>query len=169
MAKRDRRPPEPGEFEDPLSNYDPPEFEDEFEKSLREDAVTRIDHRPFLSVPVGETVRSALAMMAERDVACLVVVNDAAQPIGIFSERDVLKRVSASFERMADQPVSAVMTESPMVVYASDPPAKVLNVMVNGAFRHVPVVDADGKLMGVVGVRRMIRYLQEQFPEAVGH
>jgi CBS domain-containing protein len=169
MAKRYRRPPEPGEYEDPLSNYDPPEFEDEFEKSLRADAATRIEHRPFLAVPANETVRSALAMMAERDVACIVVVNDEAEPIGIFSERDVLNRVAASFEQTADQPVGGVMTGNPTVVYGSDPPAKVLNVMVNGGFRHVPVVDADGKLMGVIGARRMIGYLQDQFPEAVGH
>lgn len=169
MAKRHRRPPEPGEFEDPLSNYDPPAFDDDFERSLCSDAATRIEHRPFLAVMDSETVGAALKMMAEKDIACIVVVNDAAEPIGIFSERDVLKRVAGSVGEAAEKPVSSVMTENPTVVYASDPPAKVLNVMVNGGFRHVPVVDADGKLMGVIGARRMIHYLQDQFPEAVSY
>jgi len=169
MAKRDRRPPEPGEFEDPLSNYDPPQFEDDFERSLCSDAARRIEHRPFTAVLEGETIRATLAMMAENDLACVVVVNDAGEPIGIFSERDVLNRVAGHLGEVAADPVKSVMTPGPTVVYASDPPAKVLNVMVNGGFRHVPVVDADGKLLGVIGARRMIRYLQDQFPEAVGY
>jgi len=169
MAKRERRPPEPGEFEDPLSNYDPPEFEDDFERSLCEGSVTEIEHRPFLSVLAGETIGATLKMMGEKDIACVVVVDEDAAPVGIFSERDVLDRLTDRLQELADQPVSQVMTPDPAVVYSNDHPAKVLNVMVGGGFRHVPVVDADRRLIGVIGARRLTAYLQGHFPEARSH
>jgi CBS domain-containing protein len=169
MAKRERRQPDPGEFEDPLSNYDPRQFEDQLEHSLSDDKVTAIEHRPFLAVLAGETVRATVDMMAEHNIACVVVVNEQAEPVGIFSERDVMTRVAGQWPQVVDKPMSEVMTATPAVVYSSETPARVLNVMVSGGFRHVPVVDADGKLMGMIGARRLTTYLQSYFPDSTGY
>jgi len=165
MSKhRHRTPPDTTEFEDPLSNYDPVEHEDPFEKSLCEDEVTVIQHEPFDSVETGTSIREALGRMCEDNVACLVVT-EAGKPVGIISERDVLNRVVGEFESVADHPVSEIMTPKPVVVSATDPPARVFSMMSSGYFRHLPVVDVDGKLAGIVGARRVTAYLQKHFPE----
>jgi len=168
MAKRERRQPTPGEFKDPLSNYDGPDYADEFERSLSEDAATVIEHRPFLAVLEKETIASTLAMMAEKNIACIVVVNQAAEPVGIFSERDVMNRVAGRYDELADKPVSEVMSTDPALAHAGDSPAKLLNVMVTRGVRHVPLLDADGRLVGVIGARRMTAYLQNYFTEVAG-
>ncbi len=168
MARRERRKPEPGEFEDPLSNFDGPAYEDEFERSLSEDQAVAIEHRPFLAVMADQTIRSTMAMMAEKNIACVVVVNDENQPVGIISERDVMTRVAGRFDQLADQPIAEVMTPEPVRVYAGDTPARVLNVMVTRGVRHVPVLDADNRLVGVIGARRLTAYLQKHFAEVAG-
>lgn len=169
MAKRERRQPEPGPFEDPLSNYDPQQFTDQLERSLSEDTVTAIEHRPFLAVMDDETVRATINLMGEHNIACVVVVNHDAEPVGIFSERDVLNRVADDLNKVTEQPISELMTPNPAVVFTTESPSRVLNVMVTGGFRHVPVVDVDGKLVGVIGARRVTDYLKSYFPEAAGY
>lgn len=162
--RRKRRAPEPGEYRDPLSNYDPPPYADDMERLLCEDTAAAIALRPMARVAPAAAVERVLREMAERDVAC-VVVTDRGRPVGIFSERDVLGRVAECFEEMAQRPIAEVMTPDPCVVYESDPPARVLTLMSAGGFRHVPVVNADGKLVGIIGARRLTAYLQQRLTE----
>lgn len=167
MVKRERRQPEPGEFEDPLSNYDGPAYADEFERSLSEDALTVMDIHPFLAVRAEQSIDATLKLMAANDGACVVVVNADNVPVGIFSERDVMNRVAERLTQIAADPVKTVMTPDPVVVHATDTPARVLNMMASRNIRHIPVVDADGKLVGVIGARRLTAYLQHHFPQTV--
>lgn len=166
MAKRrHRRDPEPGKFEDPLSNYDEPEYADKLEHSLSEDSVTVINTTPFHAVSPDITVREAMHQMSEHTIACLVVIDGDDKPIGILSERDILMRFALEFDEVADQPLGNVMTKDPVVVHESENPARVLNQMYSGKFRHVPVVDADGKIIGIIGPRRTTSYLQSYFAD----
>jgi CBS domain-containing protein len=162
--KRERRSPEPGDFVDPLSNYDPPTYADAFEKSLCEDEIGRLELRPFAKVEGHTSVRSVLAQMAEHNIACVVVVEDN-KPIGIFSERDVLDKLADRYALVVDEPVRKYMTADPYIAYETDSPAQVLNVMGSGGFRHVPVVDVDNNVVGMVGARRMTAYLQQYFSD----
>jgi len=167
MKRRERRTPDGGEFEDPLSNYDPPAYEDDLERSLCEFTVQdSIRYEPFLSVKPDLPVRNVVKLMAAHNGASVVVVDDHNRPLGIFSERDVLIRVAERFEEVADQPVSEFMTPEPVMVHLHDNPAKVLNLMTSGEFRHIPVVDADERLQGIIGTRRLTAYLERHFPEA---
>lgn len=162
--KRQRRPPQPGEFEDPLSNYEPPDYADEFERALCEQTVEEIDYVPLLKVSPDTRVVDAMRQMAEHGSACIVVVDELDKPIGIFSERDVLNTVVDRYDQMKDLPVREVMTVDPYTVYRTDSPAQVLNLMGSGGFRHVPVVNADGKLIGLIGARRITAWLKHYFP-----
>jgi CBS domain-containing protein len=166
-SRRTRREPTPGEFHDPLSNYDPPVYADDLEKSLMEDPVGRaIPSQPFHQATAETTVGDVIALMAEHGIASLVIVDGENKPIGIFSERDVLNRVSDNFAAIAEEPIKGYMTPNPVVVHDNGKPARVVNLMSEGLFRHVPLVDADGKLTGVIGARRVIAYLQQFFSEA---
>lgn len=162
MKRRERQEPEPGEFKDPLKNYDPPQYADDFEKSLCEDSVCVIEHEPYTAVTGQTPIRQTLRRMAEENIACVIVVDDEHKPIGILSEQDVVHRIAADYEHLMDDPIHTVMTPNPVIVYESQNPARVLNVMGTGFFRHVPLCDVDGKLIGVIGARRLMRYLQQQ-------
>ena len=165
MAKRKRRGVQPGEFEDPLSNYDGPEYADELERSLCEDSVTVVEHKPFSTVEASTKVADVLRQMADKDIAC-VLIEDDSRLVGIFSARDVLEKLCEQYEQVKDQPIRQVMTPRPVSIYEADPPAHALNLMAVGGFRHVPILDVDEKVVGVLGPRRIISYLESHFEDA---
>jgi CBS domain-containing protein len=156
---RKRNPVEPGEFEDPLSNYDPQEYADELERVLCETEISQMPITPMACVEIGATVQDALDTMARCDCSC-VVVQEAGKAVGIFSARDVLNKIADNADARA-KPVTDVMTANPRTVYESDCPAKALNLMAEGGFRHIPVIDAHDKVVGILGPRRTTRFLQE--------
>ncbi len=164
MAKRPRRNPEPGKFEDPLSNYDEPQVADELERALNDDPCGRaVKTQPLNTVSPGLMIHAAVRMMHTQNINCLIVVDHENKPIGIFTERDCIKKVAADWDAFANRPISEVMTPEPVVITETDPTARVLNLMVSGNFRHVPVVDLDGRVTGLIGPRRLTSYLMKHF------
>ena len=99
------------------------------------------------SISVGATVREAIDLM-QQDTSGAVVVLRGTAVAGIFTERDVLRKIAGRPERLSDQ-VQAHMTPDPVVLREDDPMAAALNKMGAGGFRHVPVV-RDGQLVGLV-------------------
>jgi CBS domain-containing protein len=157
--KRARRPVPPGEFTDPDENFDPPAHNDELERSLSQDPVTHIKSRPFTAVGPQTTIEEAMRIMVKKDVAC-VLVTEGTKLLGVVSERDVLLKVAEKFAKLRGRPVTEIMTAKPVTVYDTDPPGQALNVMAEGGFRHVPILDVDEHIVGVVGPRRVLAYLE---------
>ena len=151
-------------FEDPLSNYAPPSYEDRLQRNLCEDRITEVKHQPFTCVERGASIRSVMARMVELDIACVMIVADE-RLTGIFSERDVLDRVAERFDQIKDEPIETVMTPDPASVYVTDSPAKALAMMALGGFRHVPVLDLDEQIVGMIGPRRVNSYLYRRITE----
>ena len=148
------------EFKDPLKNYDGPEYADELERPLVESAIEATRYQPVATLPSDSTVEQTMRAMAEQDVGCAVIVDADGRLAGVFSERDVLNRVAGRFEQIKDSPISTVMTHSVMTAYTADSPGKAMNLMAIGGFRHVPILDVDDKVVGVLGPRRVSEFLQ---------
>lgn len=148
------------DFQDPLKNYDGPAYADDLERTIAEDPISVMKTTPVRTVPEATTVHEALKMMAESSIASLLVIDAAGKLVGIFSERDVLNRVADCFESIKDSPVTEVMTRDPMHVYNTDSPGKAMNLMATAGFRHVPIVDEDDKVVGVLGPRRVTQFLK---------
>lgn len=158
--KRVRRETPPGKFEDPLSDYSEPEFDDDFEKSLLQDEISKVmTYQPFQTVTSDTTALEAMKLMSELDIACLMVTEDD-RLVGIFSERDVLYKVVEDFEKASKLPIKDLMTQDPIIVYETDCPAKALNLMAVGGFRHVPVLTVDDHIAGILGPRRVVKYVK---------
>jgi len=110
-----------------------------------------------VTVAPTDTIRKAIEVMVAHSVGCVLVV-ERDKLVGIFTERDVLKRIV--WKGIAqDRPVSDVMTKDPTVLGPSDPAVLLLNRMVAGGYRHVPIVDAAGKPTGVVSVRHFVEWV----------
>ncbi|MBI3407724.1 MAG: CBS domain-containing protein [Planctomycetes bacterium] len=141
-----------------LTPLDRPAATNRVERSLMEDQVQAL--KP-LTTPITITgqakVREAVALMLERDIGAILVVDDAGKLQGIFSERDLLKKV-AGFDGNYERPVSDFMTRRPAAVSKTDTLAYVLHKMDGGGYRHVPVVE-NGKPIGVLSVRDMLRHI----------
>jgi len=72
----------------------------------------------------------------------------------------VLTKVADEFESVNDGPVSKIMTPNPMAVYVTDSPGKAMNLMATMGIRHVPILDVDDKVVGILGPRRVTNFLK---------
>src|SRR5437867_4413449 len=101
------------------------------------------------------TVAEAATIMARGKVGSTLVMNRG-RPVGIFTERDIVRALSHSPDAPAD-PVGHWMTANPQTVSGADPVDEALRLMVSGGFRHLPVVDDDGRVVGMLSMRDLAR------------
>lgn len=118
-------------------------------------------------VPVlrGEqSVAEAVREMRAHSHGSAMVCRDG-KLIGIFTERDLLK-IMASGTRL-DRPLTVAMTSRPRTVGVDDTLMTVIQLMDEGGYRRLPVVDSSGSPVGIVDVKSVVHFLVEHFPKAV--
>jgi CBS domain-containing protein len=86
-----------------------------------------------------------------------VVVLDEGRLVGIFSERDVVGRVVIPRRDPDTTPVAEVMTREVTTASAGMTDEQVMDLMHHGKFRHLPVVDASGRVTGVISIRNLLK------------
>ena len=146
------------EFQDPLENYEPREYDDPLERALVEHEIGTIRHEPFTTIGPNTPVHEAVEKLAGLHIACLLVA-DKDKLLGVFSDRDVLQKVAFEYDKVKDQPVSSVMTDDPIYVYETDSAVSALTVMAICGYRHVPVVDLNDNLVGIISPQRVTDFL----------
>ena len=119
------------------------------------------------SAPGGSTVRQAVDVMAGAGNGCCLILRADGRIAGILTERDVLMKVLGKGLDLAKTKVDAVMTPDPEQLHVGDPIGFAMNKMAIGGYRHIPIVDAERKPVGVLSIRRIIRYLADFFPQDV--
>lgn len=152
--------PDPEKFSDPLENYEPRKYSDALEEALVEQEVSAIRHEPFVTIDPNTSVQEALNQLAGLHIACLMVTEDD-RLVGVFSERDVLAKVALEYEEVKDRSVRDVMTTNPIFVNETDSAVAALSVMAICGYRHVPVVDLDGKVTGIVSPQRINEFIMK--------
>jgi signal-transduction protein with cAMP-binding, CBS, and nucleotidyltransferase domain len=148
------------------------EFEEAYEDDERrirgaifQEAIAALEpHAPSQLSPEA-SVSDAVRAMNESGTGCVCVV-EAGSLIGIFTERDLL-RLTQKERSPAGLPLSKVMTPEPERLRPEDGIALALNVMVSRGFRHIPLVDADGRPTGIVSMRDIVRFIVSMFPDRV--
>ena len=117
--------------------------------------------RQVFTVEDTASVLSAAQQMKQHNIGALPVIRGG-KLVGIFSERDLMKRVVAEQRDPANTKVGDVMTQNPRVVGPNESFETCLKMMKEHGFRHVPVSDG-GKLMGLVSLRDvLLRDLEEK-------
>ena len=121
----------------------------------------KIAHTPPATVAPSATVLEAVQVMAEEGVGAVAVVEDGVLR-GIFTERDVMLRVVLRGRDPKQVRMSEVMTSPVETIPADTAADEVLSSMVERHFRHLPVVDAEGKLKGMLSIRNLLENMVEQ-------
>jgi CBS domain-containing protein len=137
----------------------------ELARNLKTDSVSRLQPTEARCVSPGQTVAEAVELMRKHRVGC-VLVCEGEHLVGIFTERDLLKRVVAHGSSLS-APVSECMTPDPVTVQPKEPIGAAIRRMEEGGYRHLPVIDANGKPVGILSVKRIVHYLVEHFPDTV--
>ncbi len=107
--------------------------------------------RPVLSVERGETVLNATRKMNEHSIGSLIVT-DGGRMCGIFTERDVLKRVVVEQRAPATTLVGDVMTTQIACCSPETPIDDVRSILKTHRVRHLPVVNSNGGLLGMISI-----------------
>jgi CBS domain-containing protein len=108
-------------------------------------------------VRVETTAEQAIRTMLDRHVGAVAVIDEEHRVAGIFTERDVLWRLSLSQRDPGSTPVRDVMTTPVEMATRSTTPSEALATMVERHYRHLPIVDDDGRLLGMLSVRNVLQ------------
>lgn len=109
-----------------------------------------------ITVVPDTLVSDAAQILAERRIGGVVVSSDGEKPVGILSERDIVRSLAMRGATCMDDKVSDLMTRNPVCCNRQDTSDAVLSRMTDGRFRHMPVVD-DGKLVGIVTIGDVVK------------
>jgi CBS domain-containing protein len=134
-------------------------------RNLKVESVSRLQPSAPLQVQPTQSVAEAVTRMRKEGVGC-VLVCDAGRLVGIFSERDLMRRVLAAGKPLS-VPIAEVMTPDPVAVQPKEAIGSAVKRMEEGGYRHLPVVDEKGRPLGVLSVKRIVHYLVEHFPGTV--
>ena len=128
-------------------------------------SVGRICVREVDLADAYEAAWQAAERMHQRGVGTLVILDEQKKPVGILTDRDLVERVVAKQLDSSQALVRDVMTRSPRTVSDEASIESVLSLMRSGRFRRLPVVDGDGKLVGLVSLDDILMLLAEEFLE----
>jgi CBS domain-containing protein len=135
------------------------------ERDLRAEQVAHLDLSVFTTAASGASVAAVLEQMRKERHGCALVTR-AGQLIGIFTERDVLLKVADRPETWSG-PIDAVMTPRPQTVGPTDSVAAALRLMNRGHYRNVPVVDADGTIVGNLTHEAILKFFSDRFQHEI--
>jgi CBS domain-containing protein len=126
--------------------------------------VGELTSRPHAKVDATARLATVVDEMKAKGRGC-VLIEEAGALIGIFTERDLVGRVDHGDRAWIDVTVRDVMTPSPTVGRASDSLAEAMRRMVEGQRRHLPIVDDQGQVKGLISVRDILAFVASRFPE----
>jgi CBS domain-containing protein len=113
----------------------------------------------IFSVAPSDSVLRAIELMATRHVGALLVLSQGAL-VGIISERDYARKVILKNRSSHDTPVGDIMTASPVTVAPQDTIRHCMEVMTEGRFRHLPVMDS-GHVVGMLSIGDLVKAVIE--------
>ncbi len=120
------------------------------------------------SIPPGASVYSAIEMMADRHVGALLVI-DENHLIGIISERDYARKIILQGKSSKDTFVREIMTPSPVTIHCETTVDEAMRTMTDHHIRHLPVVDNDGHVAGVLSIGDLVNWITTTQDETIDH
>jgi CBS domain-containing protein len=110
------------------------------------------------AVSVEATVADAIHKMLDYHVGAVAIVDQEGRVAGIFTERDVLRKFSLTGRDPQATPVRELMTTPVEMATEQTGPGEAMATMVERHFRHLPVVDKNGKLLGILSIRNVLEW-----------
>jgi CBS domain-containing protein len=125
-------------------------------RSVMENDLSNLDSE-FLSVTPDTSAGEVVNQMKQARLGCALVLDDG-KLVGIFTERDLLSRLTGKTAPPPTTPVKDLMSANPEVLLETDSVATALNKMSMGRYRHIPVRKSDGSYC-VTSIKHVLKYL----------
>lgn len=140
------------------------------DRLLRTPIGSLLPARRPMTTPLATPAREAIEAMAEAKIGSMLVVDARGRLAGIFTERDVVARLVRPGDDAGDVTVRALMTAVPTALRADDPVCHAF-ALVGGQqrHRHVPVVDAERRPIGLLSARDLVALVVDALPSALAN
>lgn len=113
---------------------------------------------PPAAVSMEASAAEAVRLMLDVHVGAVTIVDTEKRVAGIFTERDVLLKFSLTGRSLENTPIREVMTTSVELATPETTPGEALSTMIDRHFRHLPVADRYGKLLGMLSIRNVLQW-----------
>jgi CBS domain-containing protein len=117
--------------------------------------------RTVVTVTPDQTVREAVALLVEKHIGAVVVIDETGRPVGIVSERDIIRELAQN-DQVLSQPVSRVMTRDVIIARPGDDSKAVSKTMTVRRFRHLPVMDRH-ELVGIISIGDVVKAQLDEY------
>lgn len=121
---------------------------------MKIDEILRNKGRDVVTISPHKTVLEAARVLVDRNIGSLVVV-EGRRPVGILTERDVLRLTALAPEDMGTLPVGDSMTRDMITASPGDGLRQMMDVMTEKRIRHLPVVE-DDELVGIISIGDLV-------------
>lgn len=136
----------------------------DFQLSLQsEPASSAYPDEPLATTPDASVADVMRLLRAQKTAAVLICEGDTL--VGVFTERDAL-RLMANAEDL-QRPISEVMSTGLVTLGREAKLGEAIEQMAKGGYRHLPIVDEEGRPTGLVGAPGIVHYLVDHFPETI--
>jgi CBS domain-containing protein len=116
------------------------------------------DEPPITAKP-DETLQEAARKLAQYNVGSLPVVDGEGRIVGIVTERDIVRLIASHGPQALQKKLEEVMTRSLVTASPDEPIPQLAQKMIQHGILHIPVVDSQRKVLGVVSIRRILRHI----------
>lgn len=115
----------------------------------------------LIAVPPESKIREVVGVLAEKRIGAVIVQSANDDLLGILSERDVVRSLAANGVATLDMLTSQLMTRAPTTATLSTTIYEAENLMTDGRFRHLPIVDR-GRVIGVISIGDVVKSVIEE-------
>ena len=110
------------------------------------------------SVRPDQTIETVVMLLRDKGIGAVLVTDDNEKILGILSERDIVRRMADTPGQTLPQEVQGLMTSKVVTCHPDDELVSVLRRMTDGRFRHMPVTDHDGNVLGLITIGDVVNF-----------
>ena len=119
--------------------------------------ILQIKGRDIIGVADSATLAEAARILAEHHIGALMIQDSGGALAGIFSERDLVRAVAEDGPLALSRGIAGYMSRQVTTCRESDMAEDLMEVMTNGRFRHVPVLDERHRLVGMISIGDVVK------------
>ncbi|MBC8385993.1 MAG: CBS domain-containing protein [Candidatus Cloacimonetes bacterium] len=121
------------------------------------------------SINENATIKEAVIVLIDNRIGSLLVLDESENIAGIFTERDVLKKLASTDGQVGNLKVKELMTDKKDLIIGQDDDKMdyLMQVMSEHKIRHLPIIKEDGSLLGVLSMRDIIKVLLKESKQRV--
>ena len=124
------------------------------------------ENREVWTAPKDQSVLQALALMSEKNIGAIIVVDNNDFPVGIFSERDYARKIILKGKSSKDTLLDEVMTKELITVTRDYKIDQCMEIMNEKRIRHLPVLE-NKKIVGIISIGDVLKIMIKEQKELI--